>query len=308
MTASRSRASLTAWSHLKEWRTELLFAAPIVIFASYLFYTWYGVLDRYQIFLYYHGMGAGFDTTPFGHTTAGRYWVASLVCAGAVMLPYLAINFALGRAVKSYRPPVGWRLWTLCAVPLAIIVPIIVMTVNAPVLPFGHALRVIVALLAGLALAIAPGSYVARHPMRYPLLMIDGFTLAGLLGALTLVERLAGWAERGSGAYVVAFLVLVALAIGVLLVMTLVYWRWRRAEIPGVGTLLLAAFDVIYLFMPLVHYLLMSNSNGGPTRYISDANNFFATNILIQLGAWIAVALLVAGMTRLRRWTRRGAG
>jgi hypothetical protein len=95
---------------LNSWLIELSFAVPIVAGMGFLFYRWYAVRDRYFIFLYYHDMGAGFDTSPFGWVTAGRYRMSALVASGAVMVPYLALNLILGRAIKGYRAPVWWRL------------------------------------------------------------------------------------------------------------------------------------------------------------------------------------------------------
>ncbi|MDT8307586.1 MAG: hypothetical protein RRC07_16760, partial [Anaerolineae bacterium] len=53
-------------------QAELGFTAPIVALVVYLFYTWFAVRDRYEIFLTFHDMGTGFDTRPFGRVTASR--------------------------------------------------------------------------------------------------------------------------------------------------------------------------------------------------------------------------------------------
>ena len=142
MAVLRLKADSTDLTGFKAWQVELLFAAPIVAFVIYLFYTWFAVLDRYLIFLYFHDMGPGFDTTPFGRVTASRYWMSGLVASGAVMIPYLGINLVLGRAVRTFRAPEWRRLWLLCAVPLSIAIPAIVMTANDPVLPPIHAAQV----------------------------------------------------------------------------------------------------------------------------------------------------------------------
>ena len=60
------------------WKMELLFAVPIVGLVLWLFCTWFGVLDRYQIFLYFHDMGPGFDTSPFGRSRQ-----AAIGCRGS---------------------------------------------------------------------------------------------------------------------------------------------------------------------------------------------------------------------------------
>jgi hypothetical protein len=104
MLALRLKTDSTNLTGFKAWQAELFFAVPIVAFVIYLFYTWFAVLDRYFIFLYFHVMGPRFDTTPFGWVTASRYWMSGLVASGAVMVPYIAINFVLGRVVKTFRP------------------------------------------------------------------------------------------------------------------------------------------------------------------------------------------------------------
>src|SRR5690606_2084434 len=133
------------------WRVEIAFALPIVALVTYLIYTWFAVSARYFIFLYFHEMGAGFDTTPFGAVPASRYWVSGLVPRGAVVLLYLAANFVLGRLLRADRAPVWWRAWLLAAVPLLVIIPAMVMTVNDPVLPLANAAQLTPATLAGLA-------------------------------------------------------------------------------------------------------------------------------------------------------------
>jgi protein-S-isoprenylcysteine O-methyltransferase Ste14 len=151
---------------LRAARKELHFAAPIVLFVTALFFAWFAVLDRYFIFLYYHEMGSDFDTTPFGWVTASRYWMSGLVAAGAVMLLYTAVVFGAGRVLKTYRAPVWPRLWIFCAVPLAMLIPAIVMTVNDPVMPPAIAVQITAVTLVGLALALMPGTVAARRPLE----------------------------------------------------------------------------------------------------------------------------------------------
>jgi hypothetical protein len=122
----------------KAWQRTLPFATGIVTLVSYLFYVWYAVADRYFIFLYFHEMGLGFDTTPFGWVTAGRYWMAGLVAGGAVQVCYLATNLVLGRLTPAYQAPVWWRVWLLSAIPSTLILPALTMTVNDPVLPLSN--------------------------------------------------------------------------------------------------------------------------------------------------------------------------
>jgi hypothetical protein len=291
----------------RAWQGALLFAIPMVAFIIFLFYTWFAVLDRYFIFLYFHDMGPGFDTTPFGWVTASRYWMSGLVAAGAVMVPYMAIHFVLGRVLKTFRSPEWWRVWILCAVPLSMAIPAIVMTVNDPVLPLANAAQVTAATLLGLALAVVLGQVAANRPLAYILLMLDGFALACLLIALPSFEDYPRWLARGSTTYIYRHLAMVTACVVLLMIMTGGYYAWRRAEIPDPILWFIAGLDISYLFLPLYHHLFWCKDDGSWTdpdyfAYISDADNYFARSPLVQIGVWIAVALVVLGLTRLRLW------
>jgi hypothetical protein len=305
MVTTHLKAESRSWANFRTWRQELLFTVPIVALVVYLFYTWFAVLNRYLIFLYFHDMGPGFDTTPFGWVTVSRYWMSGLVAAGAVMVPYLGANLVLGRLVSAYRAPVWWRLWVLCAIPLSIVIPIMVMTVNDPVLPLPNALQVTVVLMAGLALAVALGQHAADHPLGFFLLMVDGMALACLLMALRAIEFFARWLARGNTGPIYRFLAVLTVGAGLLLLVTAVYCWLRRAEIPRAAWLLVAGLNIQYLFLPVYHYLFWCKDGGTWTdpdyfSYITDADNYFARSSLLQIGIWIALVLLAMGVTRLR--------
>lgn len=280
------------------WRTELFFTIPIVGLVFCLFYTWYAVLDRYFIFLYFHDMGPRFDTSPFGAITASRYWMAGLVAAGAVMIPYVALNCVLGRLFRSFSAPVWWRLWLLCAVPLLIAIPLLVMTVNDPVLPLANAVQVIAATLIGLALALAPGKVAAEKPFTLTWLAVDGTALAFLLLFLTYIERISTRPAPGS---IASFIALAVIGLGMLVVMT-AFYGWRRIQAPDGVTWFVSGLIIAYLFLPLCHYLFAGGGEGSSHfAYITDSANFFADNALIQIAAWGIVLVLALGMTWLRQ-------
>jgi len=310
MTSMQIKAESPRRITFRTWRTELLFAIPVVSLVGWLFYSWYAVRNRYQIFLYFHDMGPGFDTTPFGWVTVSRYWMSGLVAAGAVMAPYVAANLVLGRLVRGYRAPVWWRLWLLCALPLAIVIPIMVMTLNNPVLPFLNAAQVTIVLLAGVALAVALGQQAAGHPAAYALLMADGFAVACLLMSLRALEFVGSWLVRGRMGSVYRFLAVFAVGIGLLILLTALYRGLRRAEIPGAASLLVAGASIHYLFLPLNHYLFWCSDGGSWTdpgyfSYITDADNYFTRSTWLQIVVWVVVVLVAVGVTRLRFWLRR---
>jgi hypothetical protein len=184
------------------------------------------------------------------------------------------------------------------------------MTVNDPVLPLINAVQVTAVLLAGLALAVVLGQYAAGHPLDYVLLMVNGFALACLLLALGIVESYQRWLARGSMGPIYISVAVFAVGIGLSLVMTTVYYVWRRTRIPGVLAWLVAGFNIKYLFLPICHYLFFGKDDGtwlDPDyfAYIPNADNYFQQSVLVQLGIWIVVALFAFGLTRLRLWLRQ---
>jgi hypothetical protein len=196
-------------------------------------------------------------------------------------------------------------LWILCAVPLAMLIPAIVMTVNDPVMPPAIAVQITAVTLVGLALALMPGTVAARRPLALVLWTIDGLALASLLLSLISVERYEHWLAQGRNVFIVLHLGLILAGLGVLLVMTAFYaWR-RRAEIPGATACFVAGLDVAYLLLPVVHHLLGSSETGGLSGpgyfvYISDVENYFTRSVPLQIVIWLVVALVAVGVTRLR--------
>lgn len=287
---------------LKAWQTELLFAAPVVGFVLYLFHLWFAVDNRYFIFLYFHNMGSGFDTTPFGPVTSSRYWMAGLVAAGAVMVPYVALNIVLGGVFRQFRAPMWGRLWLMCAIPLLIAIPLLVMTVNDPVLPPANAAQVTAVTLAGLALALAPGKLAGGRPLSLLWLLVDGLGLAILLVTLTRIDSIAAWLAHERVLWIVYSAILTAAGLALLTVTTAICW-WRRRPPADTAAWLVSGFSIAYLLLPLCHYLFAGGSNGSIRfAYITDAANFFSGDGLIQIGIWCGVALLALGVTRLRQW------
>ncbi len=89
---------------------------------------------------------------------------------------------------STYAPPTWWRIWLLAALPLAIGIPLITMTVNQPTLPLPLAAACVLSTLAGLALALWPGDWAAERPWDLLWLWGDGAGLMPVLLLLRVVE------------------------------------------------------------------------------------------------------------------------
>jgi hypothetical protein len=294
------------------WRCELYWGLPTAGFVAAIFYRWFAVRDRYEIFLYYHFMGAGFDTTPFGWVTISRYWMAGLVAAGAVLAIHGPLHLIIRQVVHRYRTPSWWRLWLVGATPLTAAIPAIVMTANEPTLPLVNAAQVTLATVAGLAIAAKMAALVGRGPGWGLRLSVDGLGLACLLSALRAMEHVRDWLAEGHSAALGRAMAVLAVGASLILAVTVFYrWRGRRREVPGAADWLVAGLAISYLVLPLYHHLFWCKDNGSWVdpdyfTYITDADNFFAGSWLVQTGIWVAVGLIVIGCSRLRRRVRGG--
>ena len=274
----------------RTWKPAFLYAMSISLSVLGLFYYWYAVADRYAIFLYGH-LGA----TAFDKTTSSRYWMAGLVACGAVMCLYTITNWLLGRVHQNYTPPTWWHVWLLSAFPLIIGIPAITMTFNQPPLPFPYAIACLVATLAGLAFALAPGSLAAQRPSDLAWLALDGL---GLMPALLLLRAIE-LPSRGLVGVSLAYFVAVGSILGGAIWLGIMTGlrAWRHRSWPTACALFVAGLCLSYLWMPLVHHLFFTPRD---YRYISTSSNFFAFNFGIQLMVFFITGILAVGFTRLR--------
>jgi hypothetical protein len=294
--ASNTSSNLTGW---------ILHTLPVAALILSLFYYWFAVADRYTVFLYYHDMGPLVpDTSPFSRVTGSRYWMAGLVASGAVMVLYAAANWLLGRLSADYCPPSWWRVWALCAVPLLIGIPLITLTANEPTLPLANAAQITLVTLAGLALALLPGKMAARRPWNLVWLAADGWGLMLVMSTIISLERIQRWLERGGTRWVRMTVVVFLAGVAWLLIVTGAR-VWRRTPVLRATEVFIAGLCVAYLLMPLLHHVMFTDGY----YYISDSDNFFATNVALQIVTWLIAAAMVAGVTRLRKCleTRRAS-
>jgi hypothetical protein len=295
-------------SRYANWRLPLLEATVISVFILWLFYYWYGLANRYAIFLYGHTAANIPPAQPFDEITSSRYWMAGLVAAGAVMVLYTAANWLRGqvtaRRKKRFVPSTWWQVWVLAAIPLSIGVPAITMTVNSPTLPPVLATACVAATLLGLAVALLPGKWAAKRPLDLLWLVADG---AGLMPVLLLLRAVELPGRGLSVSHTAAWLFAIGglLAGSVWLAGMSMLRMWRHKETPSAGALLLSGLGLSYVLMPLVHHLLATPP---AYRYISTASNFFAFNLGLQFLALIVAASLAVGATKGRRRLRRSRG
>lgn len=281
----------------KTWGWAGLYALGVTTLVLALFYYWFGVANRFIVFLYFHDMGAVVpDTSPFSAVTRSRYGAAGLVAGGLLLLLQTSLNWLLGRFIIGYRPPPWGRVWIIACWPLLAGIPIITMTLNTPTLPLDLALQTSAVTLLSVALALLPGRLAAAAPAELSLLALEGGAMAAVILGLSFLERVRWRVEEGLnwsigviGAGLLAALVLLLATTGLRL--------WRQMAGPKPITLFTAGLVVAYLLLPAIHYLVGTDGY----YYITNRDNFFARNWLWQVSAWVAAG----GLAWVVTWGRR---
>jgi hypothetical protein len=285
------------------WLPALYNALPICLFVLGLFYYWFGVANRYDIFLYGH-VAKGIPTTqPFDALTSSRYWMAGLVCGGIVMVLYTAAHWLLARLRRQHIVPDWWRVWVCCLPALLVGIPLITMTTNTPTLPPLLALACTVATLAGLALALLPARLAAQQPKEVLWLALDG---AGFMPCLMLMHavELPGQGLSISPTAALGFTIGGILASIIWLACMTGLRHWRRRPQASVGAILAAGLCFSYLLLPLAHFVFATPVDH---RYITSASNFFARSPLIQALTFLIAMGIAFGFSRLRKRTGQRA-
>lgn len=266
-------------------------AIPISIIILSLFYYWFVILDRNIIFLYYHDMGPRVpDTSPFSDVTSSRYWMSGLVANGFIFILYSLFIFFRSRINNNYRPPIWWHIFIFC-IPIIISVTLIItMTMNHPVLPFNHAVKVVTATLAGLAVGLYSSHLAQKKLINYILLGIDGFAIALIMNSSTWLEDLSFLPEWR----IVILIKLYAISIFLLLITTAVI-VWKKIS-TKVHDLFIFSLAIASIFGAVFHYIYGTSGH----YYISNSANFFIQNIIFQILIWVLALLLVSLLEKLR--------
>ena len=278
------------------FRKSLLHGLPVAALVIGLLYYWFAVADRYIVFLYDHDMGPVVpDTSPFSRVTSSRYWMASLVACGFVLVIYTGVNWLAGRLRAGYAPPPWIFVWSVCAPLFIIFITAITMSMNIPVLPWSYAALVTLAALIGVALALIPGGMASGRPRDLIWLAADGWGLAFILMTLAQIDDIGRWLSNGADWRVLLSLVILAFGIGWLLLLTAVR-TWRGAFVGDFISLSVATACMAYLFLPLLHHILGTDGY----FYITDSDNFMAGSVVLQLMAWGITAFIIWALLALR--------
>lgn len=271
-------------------------ATAVTVFVLGLFVYWFGIADRYAIFLYGHAAPGLTIAEPFDRVTSSRYWMAGLVAAGFVLAGSPPLLW-LARRLTGFAPQTTWwRVWILASAPLLIGIPAITVTVNTPTLPPELAVACAFSTLMGLAIALALVGRIVEHPDELPWLVADAL---GLLPPLLLLRAVELPARGLSVTPALAWGLAIGGTLGGALWLLVVsqMQRARRREPVGVGIIFAAGLGLSYLILPVVHYLFATPAD---YRYISTAGNFFAFDPVLQLAVFVVAGTLAWGAAALR--------
>jgi hypothetical protein len=266
--------------------TSLLIHALLLSLFILVFYVfWFAVLPREQIFLYGH-LGYG----PLSDFNISRHWMTGLVVGEMLLMIYLPLNLILKKLLKYYQLP-DWANLS-CYLCLYLSLPLLVLLnfFAKPTLPFLLNLWIFLILFLAIRLVLYLTDLAFKNFKYFVWLTIDALSL---LPVLMIVPTLMQYGLKRSfplfGLFILLPLVMMLLGWLWFSLLTLLAKRFQR-PMPSSQHLLLSALESAYLFFPFLHYF---SSNPGGTLYISNSDNFFATNPLLQLGAFLLALVLL---------------
>lgn len=269
-----------------------LYILPICLIILSLFYYWFVIAERSEVFLVYHNMGPRVpDTSPFSFVTASRYWMSGLVASGFVLLVYFPVNFILFRVFRKYSPP-SWKKVLLFTSPILVTGTLVItMTMNQPGLPFFHALKVTLATLAGLGIAMKTSELAGEKLIKLILYAADGFAIGLIMittsGWLSNLDYLPGWR-------ITFILITYGVCFFILAISTIIF-VWKKIEsFPNL--IFITAMTIAYPFGTVFHHLFGTDGH----FYITNSDNFFTKNIFLQILVFIVGYLITLFLGRLR--------
>lgn len=271
----------------------LIHALFLSLFVLALYVFWFAVLPREQIFLYGHMGYAG-----LADFNISRHWMTGLVVGEMLLIIYLPLNLILKKLVKNYQLP-DWANLS-CYVCLYLSLPLFVLLnfFAKPTLPFLLNLWIFLILFLAIRLALYLTDLAFKNFKHYVWLTIDALSL---LPVIMIVPTLLQYGLKRSfpifGLLILLPIVMVLLGWLWSVLMTWLSKRFKR-PFPSSLQLFLSAMGSAYLFFPFLHYF---SSNPGGTLYISNSDNFFATNPLLQLEAFLLALVLLKIFMSLRQ-------
>ncbi len=263
----------------------IIHALLLSLFVLAIFVYWFAILPRELIFLYGH-MGYG----PLSDFNISRHWMTGLVVGEMVLVIYLPLNLILKKFVKTYQFPdwknLSYYLFLYLSLPLFLLLSVFV----KPTLPVLLSLWIIIILFLAMRLALYLTHLALSNLKQFICLTIDALSL---LPVLIVLPTLMQYGLRRSfplfSLLILPPLVAVVLSLIFFIIVTWFSKRFQRSW-PNSLQLFLSALESAYLFFPFLHYFI-SNPDG--TLYITNSDNFFASNPVIQLGAFVLVLVLL---------------
>lgn len=274
-----------------------VYTLPACLIILSLFFYWFAVADRNDVFLYFHNMAPRVpDTSPFSFVTASRYWMSGLVVSGFVLLIYFPVNFILFRGFKNYSPP-SWKSISLISFPILVAGTFFITTaLNQPTIPFSHAIKVTLATLAGLGIVLKTTELAGKKVLNLILYAADGFAIGFIMlttsGWLSNLDYLPGWR-------ITFILITYGVCLFILVISAIIYVLRKIESSPNL--IFITALTIAYPFGTVFHYLVGTDGH----FYITNSDNFFTKNIFLQIFVCIVGYLITLFLCRWRNTTIR---
>jgi hypothetical protein len=238
------------------------------------------------------------STATFSFVTSSRYWMSGFVATGAIMVLYIITNMLFTMTMRKYKPPSWFRLWFYTSGVLVIIIPTLTMTTHTqPPLTAFLAVDLVIVTLFGLALALQAGSLAGQDPIELLLVTFDGVSISFILISLSGIEHIGEWISRGSHQFIILMTLMICAGFTGITVMTVMRYILRRTTSKSY-TLFISGLCVAYPGLSILHHVFFTDGY----YYITDSDNFFARNLLLQGSIWLFSWFVCISTTKLRHF------
>lgn len=237
-----------------------------------VFYYAFVVANRHKLFLYYH-----LDFIPTDYTTQSRYWMLGLVVSGAILVFF---SFLYSVVNKKFVKGFNWQhIFLMCFLPISIGIVTVMSFLSVPKIELYITLVTVFITLSGLLLALVSIGYVAQK--RLKTLLLAPFIM-GVSIVLVTFQGLDYVVRSSFMSLNMVFLLvggMLFFSVGIVIVTSVVY-KLKKITVPKNLHIYIGGLVFSYLLLPLIHFIIATPSH---TKYITDAENFFTTNILLQI-------------------------